>query len=80
MEEVIAEIAMSTAEGLGTKVNNDQINPALVMIGTARGLIAFWTGCAEEGSRTDALQMMQTVLNEEIDNLKRGIANGMVPA
>jgi hypothetical protein len=42
--------------------------------------VAFWLGCVNEGMRSDALTVLRLVVNEEIDNMARGIANGMVPA
>jgi hypothetical protein len=80
MSNEIADIAAKIAYQLGQMVNEDQISPPEVVIGATRGAIAFWMGCVEDGSRVDALNTLRQGLNEEIDNLIRGIANGMVPA
>ncbi len=80
MSNNVAEVATQIASQLGQMVNEDQISPPEVVIGATRGAIAFWMGCVEDGSRVDALNTLRQGLNEEIDNLIRGIANGMVPA
>lgn len=80
MSNNVAEVATQIASTLGQMVNDDQISPPEVVIGAARGAIAFWMGCVEDGSRVDALNTLRQGVNEEIDNLIRGIANGMVPA
>jgi hypothetical protein len=80
MSNDIAEVATQIASQLGEMVNEDQISPPDVVIGATRGAIAFWMGCVEDGSRIDALNTLRQSVNEEIDNLIRGIANGMVPA
>jgi hypothetical protein len=80
MSNNVAEIAAQIASTLGQMVNDDQISPPEVVIGATRGAIAFWMGCVEDGSRVDALNTLRQGVNEEIDNLIRGIANGMVPA
>ena len=80
MSNDIAEVATQIASTLGGMVNEDQISPPDVVIGATRGAIAFWMGCVEDGSRIDALNTLRQSVNEEIDNLIRGIANGMVPA
>lgn len=80
MSNNIAEIATLTASTLGAMVNDDQISPPDVVIGAIRGVVAFWMGCVQDGTRTEALNTLRQGVNEEIDNLIRGIANGMVPA
>lgn len=80
MSNNVAEVATQIASQLGQMVNEDQISPPEVVIGATRGAIAFWMGCVEDGSRVDALNTLRQGVNEEIDNLIRGIANGMVPA
>ena len=80
MSNNIAEVATQIASTLGGMVNEDQISPPDVVIGATRGAIAFWMGCVQDGSRVDALNTLRQSVNEEIDNLIRGIANGMVPA
>jgi hypothetical protein len=80
MSNNIAEVATQIASTLGGMVNEDQISPPDVVIGATRGAIAFWMGCVQEGSRVEALNALRQGLNEEIDNMIRGIANGMVPA
>lgn len=76
----INEVAILISGTLGKMVNEDQISPPEVVVGAARGAIAFWMGCVQEGSRVQSLDTLRQVLNEEIDNMVRGIANGMVPA
>jgi hypothetical protein len=80
MSNNVAEVATQIASTLGQMVNDDQISPPEVVIGATRGAIAFWMGCVEDGSRVDALNTLRQGVNEEIDALIRGIANGMVPA
>ena len=80
MSNNVAEVATQIASQLGEMVNEDQVSPPEVVIGATRGAIAFWMGCVEDGSRVDALNTLRQGVNEEIDNLIRGIANGMVPA
>ena len=80
MNDNINEVATQIANSLGKMVNDDQIGPAEVVIGAARGTVAFWMGCVQEGARVESLSTLRQVLNEEIDNMVRGIANGMVPA
>lgn len=76
----VQETAIKIADMLGDLVNDSQISPPEVVVGAARGMIAFWMGCVQDGARVDALAMLKTGLTEEIDNMIRGIANGMVPA
>jgi hypothetical protein len=76
----IQEIAVSTAADLGNHVTDGGVNPVEVAIGGIRGSIAFWLGCTKEGQRVESLNVMRQIANEEIDNLIRGIANGMLEA
>ena len=76
----ISEVATQIAQALGEFVNVNQISPPEVIVGASRGNIAFWMGCVQDGARTEALNMLRQGLNEEIDSMIRGIANGMVPA
>lgn len=80
MEENIHNIAEKISAQLGEMVNADQISPPEVVLGAMRGAIAFWIACIQDGARTDALSALRQGLNDEIDNMVRGIANGMVPA
>lgn len=77
---MISEVATNIAKQLGVMVNEDQIPPPEVMVGATRAIIAFWMGCVQEGMRTEALEVIRQSMNEEINNMVRGIANGMVPA
>ncbi len=76
----IQEIAVATAADLGDHVTNGGVNPVEVAIGGIRGSVAFWLGCTVEGSRVESLNVIRQIANEEIDNLIRGIANGMIEA
>ena len=76
----IQEIAVETAADLGNHVTDGGVNPVEVAIGGIRGSIAFWLGCTQEGQRVESLNVMRQIANEEIDNLIRGIANGMLEA
>ena len=76
----ISEVATQIATTLGKMVNDDQISPPEVVVGVTRAAIAFWMGCVQDGARADALSVLRQGFNEEIDNMVRGIANGMVPA
>jgi hypothetical protein len=76
----VQETAIKIAELLGAMVNDEQISPPEVVVGAVRGVIAFWMGCVQDNTRVDALTMLKAGMNEEIDNMIRGIANGMVPA
>ncbi len=76
----IQEIATATAADLGDHVTNGGVNPVEVAIGGVRGSIVFWLGCTQEGHRVESLNVMRQIANEEIDNLIRGIANGMLKA
>lgn len=77
---MINDVATKVANQLGALVTDDQISPQEVVLGAARGTIAFWMGCVQEGMRTEALAIVRQAMNEEIDGMIRGIANGMVPA
>lgn len=76
----ISEVATQIARTLGKMVNDDQISPPEVIVGATRAAIAFWLGCVQDGARMDALNVLRQGMNEEIDSMARGIANGMVPA
>jgi hypothetical protein len=80
MEDKIQDVAVIISTALGKMVNDDQISPPEVIVGAMRGCITFWMGCVQDGARTEALGILRQGTNEEIDNLIRGIANGMVPA
>jgi hypothetical protein len=80
MTDNIADIATKIAATLGQMVNEDQISPPEVVVGASRATIAFWMGCFEDGGRVEALNVLRQAFNEEIDNMLRGISNGMVPA
>jgi hypothetical protein len=75
----IKGVAETIATYLGQMVNEDQLAPPDVLLGGLRACIAFWGGCVPEGKRIDALTVLRLVVNEEIDSMARGIANGMVP-
>jgi hypothetical protein len=75
----IDKVATAIAETLGNFVNDEQISPPEVIVGASRATIAFWMGCIQEGARVEALESLRQGMNEEIDNMVRGIANGMVP-
>lgn len=76
----IQEVAISVSTDLGSCVTKDNISPVEVAIGGIRGSIVFWLGCTNEGHRVDSLNAIRQIANEEIDNLIRGIANGMLEA
>lgn len=80
MTDNISAVATEIASTLGKMVNDDQISPPEVIVGATRAAIAFWMGCVQDGARADALNVLRQGFNEEIDNMVRGIANGMVPA
>ncbi len=80
MTDKIQEVAIATSRNLADLVTEEQVPPTEVVIGAARGAIVFWMGCTVEGARTEGLKILQQVFNEEIDNMIRGIANGMVAA
>jgi hypothetical protein len=76
----VQETAIKISELLGAMVNDEQISPPEVVVGAVRGVTAFWMGCIQDGARVEALTMLKAGMNEEIDNMIRGISNGMVPA
>lgn len=76
---MIEKIARDVAERMGGLVNDDQVSPPEVLVGTMRGAISFWAGCVQEGHRSEALDILRQGLNEEITHIQRGIANGQVP-
>lgn len=78
--EGIRQVALSVSTDLGAMVNDDQMQPFHVMMGASRAAIIFWMGCVEDGKRVEALEAMRQFFNEEINNMIRGISNGMVPA
>ena len=80
MTNNIKDVAMRVADTLGAMVNDEQIAPPDVLLGCFQGSIAFWLGCVQDGMRADALNVLRQAVNEEIDSMARGIANGMVPA
>jgi hypothetical protein len=80
MTDNIADIANKIADILGQMVNDAQISPPEVVVGATRAAIAFWMGCVQDGARIEALNTLRQGFNEEIDNMIRGISNGMVPA
>lgn len=80
MTDNISAVATEIASTLGKMVNDDQISPPEVIVGATRAAIAFWMGCVQDGARADALNVLRQGMNEEIDSMVRGIANGMVPA
>ncbi len=80
MTNEIKDVAIRVADTLGAMVNDEQIAPPDVLLGTFQGSIAFWLGCVNDGMRADALNVLRQAVNEEIDSMARGIANGMVPA
>jgi hypothetical protein len=49
-------------------------------MGGIRACIAFWGGCVPDGNRVEAMGVLRQALNEELDYMIRGMANGMVPA
>lgn len=76
----IQETAVAVAAELGNRVVDGGIGPVEVAIGSIRGSVVFWLGCTQEGQRVESLNIMRQIVNEEIDNLIRGIANGMLEA
>ena len=80
MTDNIQNVAIATSRNLADLVTEEQIAPTEVVIGAVRGIVVFWMGCTVEGSRTEGLKVLQQVSNEEIENMIRGIANGMVQA
>ncbi len=77
--DAIQTVAVHISTALGVMVNDNQISPPEVLVGAVRGTVAFWTGCLLEGARVEGLNMLRQGMNEEIDGMIRGMANGMVP-
>jgi hypothetical protein len=75
----IKGVAETLATYMGQMVNEDQISPPDVLLGGLRACIAFWGGCVPDGKRIEAMGILQQAVNEEINNMVRGMANGMVP-
>ena len=80
MSDNIKDVAIRIADMLGAMVNEEQIAPPDVLLGCFQGSMAFWLGCVNAGMRADSLNVLRQAVNEEIDSMARGIANGMVPA
>lgn len=80
MTDKIKEVALRVADTLGAMVNDEQIAPPEVLLASIQGLVAFWLSCIQDGARVDGLNVLRQAVNEEIDHMARGIANGMVPA
>jgi hypothetical protein len=80
MSDDIKNVAETLATYMGQMVNEDQLAPPDVLMGGIRACIAFWGGCVPDGNRIDAMRVLKMVMNEEIDSMVRGMANGMVPA
>jgi hypothetical protein len=80
MTDNIKDVAIRIADLLGGMVNDEQIAPPEVLLAAIQGSIAFWLGCVNDGMRADSLNILRQAINEEIDSMARGIANGMVPA
>ncbi len=80
MTNNINEVALRVADTLGAMVNDEQIAPPEVLLASIQGVVAFWLSCVQDGARVDGLNVLRQAMNEEIDHMARGIANGMVPA
>lgn len=80
MSDNIKDVAIRIADTLGAMVNDEQIAPPEVLLAAIRGTVAFWLSCVQDGARVDGLNVLRQAVNEEIDHMLRGIANGMVPA
>jgi hypothetical protein len=80
MTDDVKMIAETLATYMGQMVNEDQMSPPDVLLGGLRATVAFWAGCVPEGKRVEALGVLKQAMNEEVDYLVRGMANGMVPA
>lgn len=78
MTDNIRDIAVEVSTALGQKVTEGQIGPTEVVIGAVRGAVVFWMGCTADGHRVESLDILRQVVQEEIDNMVRGIANGMI--
>ena len=80
MSDNIKDVAIRIADMLGAMVNEEQIAPPEVLLAAIQGTVAFWLSCVQDGARADGLTVLRQAVNEEIDHMLRGIANGMVPA
>lgn len=80
MSDNIKDVAIRIADTLGAMVNDEQIAPPEVLLAAIQGTVAFWLSCVQDGARVDGLNVLRQAVNEEIDHMLRGIANGMVPA
>ena len=80
MSDNIKDVAIRVADTLGAMVNDEQIAPPEVLLAAIQGTVAFWLSCVQDGARVDGLTVLRQAVNEEIDHMLRGIANGMVPA
>lgn len=80
MTNEIKDVAIRVADTLGAMVNDEQIAPPEVLLAAIKGTVAFWLSCVQDGARADGLTVLRQAVNEEIDHMLRGIANGMVPA
>lgn len=79
MNDDVKDVAETLATYMGQMVNEDQISPPDGLLGGIRACIAFWGGCVPDGKRIEAMGILRQALNEEIDSMVRGMANGMVP-
>ena len=80
MSDNIKDFAIRVADTLGAMVIDEQIAPPEVLLAAIQGTVAFWLSCVQDGARADGLTVLRQAVNEEIDHMLRGIANGMVPA
>ena len=80
MSDNIKDVAETLATYMGQMVNEDQLPPGAVLMGGIRACIAFWGGCVPDGNRVEAMNVFRQAVNEELDYMVRGMANGMVPA
>lgn len=79
MDNDIKMVAETLATYMGQMVNEDQLAPPDVLMGGIRACIAFWGGCVPDGNRIEAMGVLKQALNEELDHMVRGMANGLVP-
>lgn len=79
MNNDIKMVAETLATYMGQMVNEDQLAPPDVLMGGIRACIAFWGGCVPAGNRIEAMGVLKQALNEELDHMVRGMANGLVP-
>ena len=80
MSDNIKDVAIRIADTLGAMVNDEQIAPPEVLLAAIQGTVAFWLRGVQDGARVEGLTVLRQAVNEEIDHMARGIANGMVPA